>query len=280
MFKGLRDHVVHALLTYILGIYINEKMMPKFGERVDPFRWKISCLFHDISYPIELAHRIIKKYLDNTNDILRSIGSTHSELIYKFTPNDMIRLQKIDEFGKPYNSFKLINKIFKKWELDIDPEKQYKDIFAKGKICHGILSSLTLFFLIDQLYQKNNHDRINPDRTNIENDQWNEKYFDEDIIPACSAIYLHNLDKSIFKNNKINPKIAPEAFLLRLCDSLQEWSRPSSDMPEGYPPYLFDISIDENGRLNFVAELPDVIKTEIETTIHSTLDIKDYFSIR
>ncbi len=71
-----RDHVVHALLSFMLGIYLNQSFLTKHNVMADRFQWKIAGLFHDIGYPIEIANdRILKKYSDNINRILKKYGT-------------------------------------------------------------------------------------------------------------------------------------------------------------------------------------------------------------
>jgi hypothetical protein len=54
----LRDHVVHAVLTFLLGIHINKDFLKPSGYRVDTFQWKLAGLFHDVGYPAPLSANI------------------------------------------------------------------------------------------------------------------------------------------------------------------------------------------------------------------------------
>lgn len=57
----IRDHVLHAFNTFILGVYImkNVKFPSREGAYFDyPFMWKLCAPTHDIGYPIEFAHNI------------------------------------------------------------------------------------------------------------------------------------------------------------------------------------------------------------------------------
>jgi len=52
----VRDHVVHAINTFLIGVYILEKAnFPPFrGARFDyPFMWKLCGPTHDLGYPID-----------------------------------------------------------------------------------------------------------------------------------------------------------------------------------------------------------------------------------
>ena len=55
-----RDHTIHSLNTYLLGLYINDKYL---GNEVNELQWKLAALFHDIGYPIVNSQEIIKRYI-------------------------------------------------------------------------------------------------------------------------------------------------------------------------------------------------------------------------
>ena len=55
----LRDHVIHAVLTFLFGIYFIEEL--KLTEKITPFEWKMTALLHDIAYPYEIAFYLSKK---------------------------------------------------------------------------------------------------------------------------------------------------------------------------------------------------------------------------
>ena len=57
----VRDHVVHAINTFLIGVYILEKVnFPSFqSARFDySFMWKLCGPTHDLGYPIEIAHNV------------------------------------------------------------------------------------------------------------------------------------------------------------------------------------------------------------------------------
>jgi len=277
-----RDHVVHALFTYLLGIYINEKVMIKNGYAVDIFQWKIASLFHDISYPIQLANDIIKSYAEKINNIGGIYHETFDNIFFKLVCNKIDKLLKIS-YKKRLNSFDLFHKWLRKWNIKINPEEHYNFIINKGEICHGMLSALTIIFLIDLMYQKNNPRRVEDDISIRGSDgifsNWNEKYFEGDIAPACAAIFIHNLDKILFLDNRIDPKKAPLAFLLRLCDSLQEWERPLKKKPYGERADKFDIGLTPSNHLIYYANINKKHINKIEGDIKSVLATMDYFII-
>lgn len=212
---GKRDHVIHALNTFLLGIYINDKYL---NNEVNVFQWKLSALFHDIAYPIEISQEIMKKYCNKLPEI-------------------KIKLD-IEKFSKNECCFQPIQRRFDEWRLDVNVIQRYQEMIQKNKLCHGILSSLTVLYLIDKLYQKKNPERKIGSLI-IDGFDWNHENFENHIVPACSAIYLHNLKDDAFKN--IEKNRAPLPYLLKLCDELQDWDRPKLNMPIGDSPEKYDI---------------------------------------
>lgn len=271
----LRDHVVHAVFTYLLGIYINERLMRKIARKVDPYQWKIACLFHDIAYPVEIAHNLTRTYCK----MVYKIGIDYYRPLPIIQNISMLsNLYKLIK-DKRTSSYSVINKCLKKWGININSKKIYNTTIKDGDICHGMLSALTILYLIDKFYQQNNPHR-NCTETIVGNSNWDETFFIKDVIPACAAIFLHNIDKEHFLNYRIDPQKAPIAFLLKLCDSLQEWQRPSKEKPEGESPEEFDLEIDNHNHLVYHAWLSTKRINDIEEDIKSTLVGMNYFKIK
>jgi hypothetical protein len=90
---------------------------------------------------------------------------------------------------------------------------------------HGVISSLLLIhsLLTQEVVGKHQ--------------EWFYGTFPLEILPACHAIAIHNLK---LKQYKISLKQFPYAFLLVLCDALQDWKRsaPAKDYSE-----LVDINV-------------------------------------
>ena len=253
-----RDHVVHALLTFILGIYINEKFL--FDQKecfVDTFQWKIASLFHDIGYPLEIANSICGQYKKTINSIITDItnnGNNNNPV------NISISKRNINSLDKNKTCYGYIYECLRKWELDDTKIRKYVE--NTGRNDHGVISGITLLHIIDKMYSKHNPNREERD-IYIDGDiNCNQKYFLEDIIPSCSAIFVHNLPEECFTNKKILYNKAPLAFLLRLSDTLQEWERPSIQNEKGYSSKDFDILIDKDKRLIFQAKFPNEANRE------------------
>lgn len=174
--------------------YINmfakkEKCLDKdiFFAEVIKKGWFIAALFHDIGYPISYYYRVSGR-MDKYMPYLR--------ILDKRSQMDFIDLSSLlcDSY------------LFKMVEYD-ELKQSYEDLD------HGMLSAICLLLnyyhggLVNQL--------SNQDRCSIE--------------LAAHAIFLHTRKYSIQgKNSKwVKPCFVedPIAYLLRICDDLQEWSR-------------------------------------------------------
>lgn len=235
-----RDHVVHAMLSFILGIYINETYMKKLNAYVDPFQWKIACLFHDIGYlDNDLDSSLI--FEKRINDIKNTIDSTDKTIPFK------INSEITGELTNGENSFDLIQKCLKRGGIETDLKKEYINLCNNGKPHHGIISSLVVLSIIDLMYDKKNPNRNDYCESENGNIDFGQKYFINSIIPACSAIYIHSHKPEWFKNHsKINRSKASVAFLLKLSDCLQEWDRPSGKNIKGFSCDNFKIMFKGN----------------------------------
>lgn len=262
-----RDHVVHAVNTFILGIHINQKFF-KRDYQVKPFQWKLASLFHDIGYPVEFASRyLLRPFIENINRITNSSGLDNKNIHFEIVPHGLENLKN------NINSFDLINNCLEKWDINIDAKKVYDDLNKSGNINHGIISSLTVLNIIDLIYDKYNPER-KKEYSLQEGMNCNQTIFEEDIIPACSAIYIHDLVGKDEYNIKIDRSKAPLAFLLRLSDCLQEWDRPSSENLNGFSSSKFNIEI-EKDHLILYANIPDSSRKKIENEIDKTLICPD-----
>ena len=142
-------------------------------------------------------------------------------------------------------------------------------MISSGQICHSIISSLSILYVIDLMCHKYNPSREYRDIYDPPGINWNQSYFENDVVPACSAIFVHNLPNRCFVGNPLDRARAPLAFLLRLSDCLQDWERPSADDPHGVPDIRFHIEID-GGRLVFSVDDEDR-RNEIASKIASSL---------
>lgn len=266
----VRDHVIHALLSFLLGIYLNEKFIkPSNSTSVDHFQWKLAGFFHDIGYPIQIAMNIVEPTISKINEIKRNLNVSVPDVQSK------ILTEGLENLANHLNSFELIQKCLDDWGLKINPRREYDLMIESRKMNHGIMSSLIVLYVIALMYHKYNPKKeykdIDLENTNI---NWNQLNFDRDIVSACSAIYIHNLPNRCFTDAKIDRSKAPTAFLLKLSDCLQEWERPSYERETVYPASLFDIKIDK-GQLIFYSNISEKKNNEIKEAIFSSLIVPD-----
>lgn len=246
---GKRDHVIHALNTFLLGVYINSKYL---GNKVDMFQWELTALFHDIAYPLEIAQEIIERYFKEVEDIKNKLH------IESFTPTMNIVPKNFEKLTNNKTAFDYIQTKIDEWGLKVDVEKKYSEMSSSNIICHGMISALSVLYLIDLMYQKHNPER------RYNSSDWGQEYFETDVVSACSTIFLHNLSDDAFE--KINKIKAPLPYLLKLSDELQNWDR----MQEGDSPENYDIQVQQN-QLIFKVSNQDT-KDEIEDNIKCLKD--------
>ena len=265
-----RDHVVHALLSFFLGVYINEHFLKPSGQAVDAFQWKLACLFHDIGYPAQIAHSILRSYTDQLNNIKRDLSFNRPDIYFSAVP---VGLEKL---SNRVNALDLIQQRLNTWGVDVNAKREYKTMVKSGRVCHGMISSLPVLYIVDMMYQKYNPRRAYVDNYEPQGINWNQSYFENDVVAACAAVFLHNLPARCFRSAPLDRNRAALPYLLRLSDSLQDWERPSANDPMGLPESAFDIDI-LLGRLIFKVGDTDrrsQIKEEIELAISaSDIDI-------
>jgi hypothetical protein len=229
----MRDHVVHALLSYITGIFVNERILKPGGHGVMPFQWQLAGLFHDVGYPTEVAKGIMQQFTRQINKIRHNLAVTRADLSFRFIP------EGLDQLMGNLNSLDLIQESLNGWGLAINAKDEYQNMIRSDRICHGMISSLSVLYVIDMMYQKNNPQRNNGD---------------------------------FFDSFEIDPNSAPLPFLLKLSDCLQDWERPSAASARGVSEEKYDIQI-AGQRLIFTVDDADrrnKIREEISASLISS----------
>jgi hypothetical protein len=259
----VRDHVVHALLSFLLGVFINEHFLKPGGQTVNPLQWKLAGLFHDVGYPVQIARDIIEPYTDQINKIKRSLSVQRPDVYVRVVPTGL------DELMNGVNSLDLIQERLNRWNLNINARDEYTGMVDSGRVCHGIISSLSVLYVLDMMYQKYNPQRDDVDIHDPSGINWNQSFFENDVVPACAAIFVHNLSPRCFRSTPLDRHRAALPYLLRLSDCLQDWERPSAEYPMGLFDCDFDISTPRR-RLVFRvddADRRDRIRQEIASAI-------------
>jgi hypothetical protein len=213
--KEYRDHFIHSFNVFLIGYYIMNKLddslfkvdivdINAVNNNTDKnLIWMLTSTFHDIAYPIQEIENWLNtffcayfginlNYRLNISNMLPPIYTDFMKMLSSYNKNSNI------------NSIYNVNYNTIDWSFfdEINSGTMRKD--------HGIISSLILthFLAIREKWM---------------DDPTRSKNFLINHIPACHAICLHNL------NNPISFDKHPFAFLLALCDEIQDWGRPSMD---------------------------------------------------
>jgi hypothetical protein len=116
--RYIRDHVVHSVLTYILGIYINEK----FALGINPIQWKIASLFHDIGYPIEIANKLLNETVEIPNTYIDNLElqDVFKKYYMRLVPHNLTDLKS------NLQSIPLIQRYIDQSGLSVNAKREYQ----------------------------------------------------------------------------------------------------------------------------------------------------------
>lgn len=238
--KYYRDHVLHVVRVWLLGIYIltNNKYIDliKIGdnesvENVEKFSiWTIIALTHDLGYPLEKSSQIISV---TRNMMKHFITNPVINMDFKFTGvqdtmNDfIIRLMssKMNSMGSGQYHNHIQSKYYFKFLKSLEDNK------------HGVLSAIVIYKMLEFFLESDFN--LSEDYV-FDEESKRQFYLRRDILRAISS---HTCD-SIYQNDILN-----FSFLLILCDECQEWGRRSfSSMynNKGCDYNLKDVSICSN----------------------------------
>ena len=214
--EDYRGHYVHQFDVFLLGFYLLNKIMEKDSGPISNnlhvssnpnFTWMLTATFHDMGYPIEQINnwfsRFLKMFLKVETpyqlEVRNILPPTFFEYLkYLSEEHYNLTTDQIAVSGQSY---------IRDWQFHncLETKLLRKD--------HGVISSLLLIHsLLTQEKIKQFH-------------TWFVSTFPYEIMPACHAISLHNFDNSEMKDLKISLSKYPYAFLLMLCDTLQDWQR-------------------------------------------------------
>ncbi|MDE7439578.1 MAG: hypothetical protein K2N23_03630 [Clostridia bacterium] len=252
-----RDHYSHSVYVFALGLSIyacdgkyreafkNFYNIQEGGAEEFLRLWGMSSLFHDIGYPFQLAHEQIKTYVGElwTEGVKPYVtfGNMDSFLaIDDETAADVSRTLNIA------NKFKSINQLLayglekrngydskaiaQKLKSRVEVQPQFMD--------HGYFSSVILAKRI-------------LDNKDVD--------FTEKVLDVLTAILLHNsLNKYDIENaHRIKLTEHPLAYLLIVCDELQNWDRLAYGKLSKRDPIAWDAEflMDDNSiTVNYIFE--------------------------
>lgn len=277
-----RDHFIHSVNVFLLGLAIYSqnksyrdafqtyvinspyekyyKIDNEFSNEEFLYRWGVAALFHDIGYPVEIIGKQLNKFI---NDSVKSISSAYGadtaidfkdfnefNTIVKIEPDFADNYTKVYPRSKFLNLFKptdiMAQKIATDFEsVDVNRVAKHLDSFVNimgesGFIDHGFFSAILVLNSYGYLIQKyaKNHD-----------------FFFYPIVDSATAILLHNyyrnvLQKKPFNLPALHPSQNPLAFLLILCDELQEWNRQPFGIKDKKRSHVNDLNLTiDNTRL-------------------------------
>lgn len=249
-----RDHFVHAVNVFLCGlsIYIeNSNYRDAFAGAVPEkeyaysyqtkyeeffFRWGVASLFHDVGYPVEIVghqiNRFIRMVADADGDEVRVKAQIRYENFEEL--NHIMEVIPKRQFTKAYyDAYEscsyvdlltpndlLAHRIHRTLGTDLDATKRAIDRFVddmakSGFIDHGYYSAIIILKWYGYAMQMSGE---RPER------------FFWPVLDSATAILLHNyyrnaLQKPPFSLGAMRPEANPIAYLLILCDELQEWNR-------------------------------------------------------
>lgn len=270
-----RDHFIHSVNVFLLGlaiyaqnrnyrdafeIYVTKtpykkyyRMDGKFSHEEFLYRWGVAALFHDIGYPVEIIGKQLNKFI---NDGVKSISSTYgADTAIDFKDfNEFNTIVKIDpkfadEYTKNYQKAKFLN-LFKPTDImaqkiatdfdavDVNKVAKHLDNFVNimgenGFIDHGFFSAILVLNSYGYLIQRysKSHD-----------------FFFYPIVDSATAILLHNYYRNVLQKDPFNlpalhPIQSPLAYLLILCDELQEWNRKPFGIKDKNRSHVNDLNL-------------------------------------
>lgn len=265
-----------------------ESHLPRVLEDIDAVfrrRWGLSAILHDAAYPIELAAKQIDDYVAKT---IAPLGCTFSPCPRPFGLNfnrvcDFVAIPLVqnvcsDRFSSLMygdNSLTLIAaNLSHKLHVEYSPQtlahmmmSWLESSLANGWVDHGVFSALLMLRqvnheLLSRLGEKSREtDLVFDNKTRRVTEHYQAsaaEFFYVECVDAAAAVYLHNTKRivDLFKSRPIDYRTHPFAWLLFLCDQLQEWLRPAGGEYENAEELFkhadsYEIVVDSGPRLFF-----------------------------
>lgn len=266
-----RDHVFHAVRTWMLGIFcLLKPMKPQekllidqitidgcsdeiFKSNINFFEkismWTLIALCHDLGYPLEKSQQILdktqkmmKEFIPNPN-IWNNFGFTGiqdniNEYIIKFMSTKMMSVKKDNDVKTEEINAKECEDLPDFHEKNlyygrVQPKYYLKYSKSLEHFDHGVISSVIIYKML--LYFLESDFNLNDDYEYKYEDA-RQFYIRREILRAmashtCSDIY--NIYLTTFSS------------ILFVCDELQEWGRKSwNELYSGLQPNAVKLSID------------------------------------
>ena len=307
-----RDHFIHSVNVFITGLSIwaeNGRFREAFRAAVPEdgytkgfptpeeeffFRWGIAALFHDVGYPVEIVGHQINRFIRMVADADGDEIKVKAQIRYE-NFNELNHIKEIipkraftRDYYDAYESCSYIDlltpldllahRIHQAFGTDLAKTKAALDGFAdqmaaSGFIDHGYYSAIIVLKWYGCAVQRAEK---SPQR------------FYWPVVDSAAAILLHNyyrngMQKAPFSLGPMRPQDDPIAFLLILCDELQEWNREAHGIvTRTYTQadtvhlslrndYLAATYVTRRGRL------PETFCAEKKDLLHSVLAVEEVF---
>jgi hypothetical protein len=256
-----RGHYVHQFDVFLIGYYLLNRLLEENttaarifqGKSRNPnFTWLLAGTFHDMGYPIE---RIDYWFSDILNVFLGVVTQYQVEVEKIFPPIFSKYIEILS--GWNYNPEVLTSlsntQLLRDWSFYNILETNLR------KKNHGVISSLLLM-----------HSLLTKEKI-AQSPTWIMETFPTEVLPACHAIALHGLESEGFI---VSFGEHPYAFLLMLCDAVQDWQRSidSEDHSElkaidfsisaKVPKIEFSLDIQNENKIRELDELAKKLKTD------------------
>jgi GAF domain-containing protein len=192
LYDSYRDHVIHMLRVYLLGLYLfygckslKKEILKEFNGDVNDFllTWKIAALFHDIGYIFTSDKEGNPD--DNCNQIINHINSINKLVFHFYCNSKGIKNSKEEN--------KKVNRICADAISELESIENLADF--KGKSLFDILEDIGIKVNLGPENNKNIEDYWNYLQKNITNhketDKQYGKLFDHGIASALVLIQLY-----------------------------------------------------------------------------------------
>lgn len=226
-----RDHYSHSVYVFALGLAVYaayEDVRKACGNAAEFLHlWGMTALFHDIGYPFQLAHEQIKRY---TSDLWGENVRDNPHVAYVNTDKLLSLGEGLRVAGEENSVFEDVNDLLaygvcRRMGYD---RRAVRDILA-GKVStarfmdHGYFGAVVL---LKEICGQNAE-------------------ISSGMLDALSAILMHNSFNKYDMPDavKVSTQNHPYAYLLMLCDDLQNWDRQAFGYTSKKDPLPWDIGL-------------------------------------
>ncbi len=307
-----RDHYIHSVNVFILGLCVyaqnknfrqafDEVTLDKAGYQYSYdtkheeffYRWGLASLFHDVGYPVEIIGKQISKFMDFATKVDSDVKvQPHLEFDNFEELNKIAEVIPKREFTQTYyekfdsciyvDLLKPIDLLAHKLHLSLGVDLKgikasldgFVGVMAKGGfIDHGYYSAIIILKWYGFL---------------IQSCRFKPEYFFYPVLDSASAILLHNYYRNVimkppFARGCLSAHDHPIAFLLMLCDELQDWNREAYGLLDKKRTFAAEASLvitDKRLDITYIAKkgmLPEQISSEKEGLFRKLLDMDALF---